>query len=477
MNHGLIKTALILTAAGFSGGCEQTAIPTDLATSPTMQQYDPEQFPGVWLARGYGTLIDSKAEPYRLFSYTDSVCTPDSDELLIEAFLDLARSEANGAKLVLASRLDPYEYVFDRLPELPENCLQPPSDSARVNFDAFAAFFSSHYAFFDLYAVNWPQRVQSARHRVDPDWTDAELYTALSELIAPLKDSHIKIEASFDGEEHRYDGNQGPTEQAIAEQAQRNGLSLREFTGQFRRNYWFESIAQGVLKSNGQIAANSRIQYGLATPDIGFFAVVSMGGFFDGDESELAQELDALAPVLDEAITLYNANRVKAVIVDLSLNSGGYDFIAAAIAARFTDQPHLAYTRRAADRADGEAWPVVVQPANGARYSGPVYQLTSNLTVSAGEVLTLALRALPGSVHAGEPTRGALSTMLEKTLPNGWTFALSNEVFTDFRGVLWEGRGIEPERPLQVFDPADLMGSHLRAVQQLIAMIESDTHS
>ncbi len=65
--------------------------------------------------------------------------------------------------------------------------------------------------------------------------------------------------------------------------------------------------------------------------------------------------------------------------------------------------------------------------------------------------------------------------MLLKTLPNGWTFALSNEVFTDFRGVLWEGRGIEPE--LAMFDPANLMGSHLRAVRQLIEMINADTHS
>ena len=87
----------------------------------------------------------------------------------------------------------------------------------------------------------------------------------------------------------------------------------------------------------------------------------------------------------------------------------------------------------------------------------------------------MALRAMPQVTHIGEPTRGALSDVLNKTLPNGWTLELSNEVFTDHTGELWEARGIPPHVPMIVFDRSNPFVGHRRAVSEIAAMIDQ-TH-
>jgi carboxyl-terminal processing protease len=81
------------------------------------------------------------------------------------------------------------------------------------------------------------------------------------------------------------------------------------------------------------------------------------------------------------------------------------------------------------------------------------------------------MRALDNVRHVGEPTRGAFSNVLEKCLPNGWCLSLSNEIYTDHRGEVWEGRGIEPDVPISVFNPSDPLTGHPEAVRAVIELI------
>ena len=74
----------------------------------------------------------------------------------------------------------------------------------------------------------------------------------------------------------------------------------------------------------------------------------------------------------------------------------------------------------------------------------PVTVLISEQTVSAGETAAAAFRTLPNATLIGQPTQGALSDVLQKKLPNGWTFTLSNEVFTMVDGTIPEGKGVVP---------------------------------
>ena len=115
-----------------------------------------------------------------------------------------------------------------------------------------------------------------------------------------------------------------------------------------------------------------------------------------------------------------------------------------------------------------EPQPFHVEPSRRASYLGPVYLLTSDVTVSAGETFTLSMRALPNVVHVGGATRGALSDQIEKPLPNGWSLALSAEIYRDPEGQWYEVRGIPPQLQREVFPPHDLAGGHARAVLALM---------
>ena len=93
--------------------------------------------------------------------------------------------------------------------------------------------------------------------------------------------------------------------------------------------------------------------------------------------------------------------------------------------------------------------------------------LTSEVTVSAGEIFTMAMRALPSVTHIGEATSGALSDILPKPLPNGWSLRLSHEIYEDGYRILWEGRGVEPEREERVLIPERIDESHLELLRRL----------
>jgi C-terminal processing protease CtpA/Prc len=57
------------------------------------------------------------------------------------------------------------------------------------------------------------------------------------------------------------------------------------------------------------------------------------------------------------------------------------------------------------------------------------------MTASAAEVVTLSLMPFPYVTYVGEPTKGMSSDLLERRLPNGWTFDLANERYLSIDGV------------------------------------------
>jgi carboxyl-terminal processing protease len=190
---------------------------------------------------------------------------------------------------------------------------------------------------------------------------------------------------------------------------------------------------------------------------------LAMEGLSDGGAREDRAVLDA---ALDEALAAFRGAR--AVIVDVSYNLGGYEGVAQHAAARFADARRLACTKVPHGAQNVEPQSFYVEPSKRARYLGPVYLLTSDITVSAGESFALYMRALPNVVHIGGTTRGALSDQIEKPLPNGWSLVLSTEIYRDPDGQWYEVRGIPPQLQREVFPPDDLTSGHARAVLALM---------
>ena len=93
-------------------------------------------------------------------------------------------------------------------------------------------------------------------------------------------------------------------------------------------------------------------------------------------------------------------------------------------------------------------------------------------TVSAAETFLLAMRTLPHVTLIGETTNGILSNMLGKTLPNSWTFSLSNEVYRDSAGLNYEAVGIAPEIEVPIFSMNDLDAGRNSALDKALELLE-----
>lgn len=75
-------------------------------------------------------------------------------------------------------------------------------------------------------------------------------------------------------------------------------------------------------------------------------------------------------------------------------------------------------------------------------YTKPVYLLTSQQSASATDMMALSSMELNQFKRIGSHTNGAISDALEKTLPNGWYYSLSNEIYTDINDKCYENIGV-----------------------------------
>ncbi|MBD1584369.1 S41 family peptidase [Pseudoalteromonas sp. S16_S37] len=142
------------------------------------------------------------------------------------------------------------------------------------------------------------------------------------------------------------------------------------------------------------------------------------------------------------------------LILDIRTNPGGSDDVALGIARRFFDKTQVVYKKFAKNH-DGqsphEEITVSVDEAK-SRYRKPVYLVTSEDTISASEIFTLAMRNLANVTHIGEPTQGALSDVLPVIIPAGIMLGVSNETYLDLDGNEFEATGIPPKVLVSTFN-------------------------
>lgn len=418
---------------------------------------------GVWRARGYGYVLDIRNDQIKRYQYGDSCyATPLeaaglSEMAGAEYSLISLREDGQAARFQLLS--GDTRVVFDRIDGLPEECLGVEGSSPLSVRAAFTDHFERHYAFFDRRPPSAAQRAE-ALASLAPDANEEELWQALAGYMEGLSDSHTKLIGLVDGEKRRVQDGQGDTLPRI-----REGIGENRFV---------VGTIMGTIEALGESAhhvGNDRVVWGTIDGRVGYVSLLVMGGFSDNrdfaSEAWAEAELAAFDAIMDEAMKAFEG--MDAVIVDLSNNRGGWDRISKALAARFAAAPFTAYTTQA--HGSGIApFAHVVEPARGPTYTGPVYLMTSDITVSGGELATLAMRQLPNVTHVGGATRGAFSTPLPKPLPNGWLLELSNEVFAAPDGTVYEETGIAPQMPLDIYPADDPVAGHWQAVRQIVAI-------
>lgn len=407
---------------------------------------------GVWRSRGYGWIVEAGA-PLQVWHQAGDLCWPEPDPALAGA-LAVTVLRPDGAAVLSDGEDDQSTgYVFDRLPALPDACRTPATGDA-ASVQAVAELMSAWYPGFEGRGVDFAARRRSSLADLPAHVAPQPAFAALQAMLAGLDDPHLELEAEVAGEDLGLTQSQGLTLDRIharpGDRPERAWLSA-----------WRDGVERRILAGRGHAAANNRIFWGV-NDGVGYLAILTMGGFDPGDGESLVP-LDA---ALDEAMAAFAGAR--AVVVDVSNNRGGYDLVSRRIAGRFADRPRLALAKRAWNSGE-PAQPVEVRPVDRPRYLGPVILLTSDITVSAGESFTLAMRALPNVTHIGTRTRGALSDQFPVTLPNGWRFAMPAEVYTDPEGRNLEGVGVTPVRRLDLYPAGRPDSAHADAVLRLMA--------
>jgi C-terminal processing protease CtpA/Prc len=148
--------------------------------------------------------------------------------------------------------------------------------------------------------------------------------------------------------------------------------------------------------------------------------------------------------------------QAKSYILDLRFNGGGKDAVALDILNHFSNKEKLAYTKKARiEKGFANPQKFKIIPSKN-HFSGNVYLLTSHLTASASEILVLASLANSNFKRIGSTTEGIFSSTLDKELPNGWEYELSNEVYQDLNGKNYENIGISADYQLEYSTNKDL---------------------
>jgi carboxyl-terminal processing protease len=414
-------------------------------------------------------VLQVRADGLKLFHAAGSFCyadpRPKRDPDGLFAFY---RPVANGA-VAFSGVPGQTRYVFDRLPELPKACADrtawtPPRIAALV-----AATFADIYPSFAERGIDWRARTAEIERTLSAKSDNAALFEVLQAMLKGVEDPHVELHAKVNGAEREFNPGQART-LVLAGAGNSEGSAAKDEPWQ---KAYRAGVLDVVLEGRGHVAANDRLIWG-RVDDIGYLNLFTMEHFTPG-KSRTGDDTSTLDAALDEAMAAFQGTR--AVIVDISNNDGGFDSVAQHIAGRFAERPALAYTKIAVGAKDVEPQPFEVTPSARARFLGPVFLLTSDITLSAGEVLALYMRALPNVRHVGETTRGAFSDTTNKPLPNGWTLVLPSEIYRDPAGQTYEVRGLPPQRRLEVFPRNNLVGGHARAVLELIDDIRHEVTS
>ena len=431
----LTRRALGISVAAAAAAAALVSVVPAMSAKPRMHLPA-----GLWRSRSTAELIAIGDKVCRRYtSYGRGVAlvreTPitDFEDELVSARLD----DGGGLELETWAALNRFQY--ERVNGWPEGFRLDEevgwSTDPGLTVDAFFEVLAGHFAFAAERGVDWAALRAECDAVVarDPNSTDI-LFDALAATLWRLEDGH----GSLKGEER--DADSRPWEPRLYEAW--HAVGGRHGDDRFSKD-WLDHIRHHILAGEGRTAARDYVAWGRLRSGVGYMALMVCEGLSE-DEGARA-DVAVATSVFDRVIKDLEGSR--GIIVDLRFNEGGWDRVSLALAARFANEEQPVFTKQSV-RSGVELQPqtITVRPAEGRRFAGPVAVLTSDATLSAAEVATLALRALPNTRSFGVATYGALSDPYAYRLPNGWKGKISNEIYRAADGLVFENVGIPPDQ-------------------------------
>jgi carboxyl-terminal processing protease len=474
--HGLLIATVVLTGCG--GGDVKPA-PITVSEGPILKDGKTDsRLVGAWRVLGTGQLLEIGEKTVQTFEETQTLCYPQTDAS------DVSETFEFGSTFRLSGIAEIFEPPsklpstwLERIERIPANCKLTPATDPATTFKAFWEIIALDYAFLKERSIDWVARYAQFAPKAAAAATDDELQAVLIEAVQDFNDVHtqvIRITNRANREfESVFDASDTPTirmvKKAFTEQTEI--ADFFEFLQLWKQEV-HKNFASALSEGSQGRVLNGAMVWGKLPGNIGYIEIDRMANYVD--QATTVKDIAAIGAELDRALTALAGT--KALIVDVAINDGGTDLVSAEIASRFADQRRLAFTKRSYrdhPKRPTQSW--YVEPSTRVKYQRPVYLLSSDLTVSAGDIFTLMMREFPNVTHVGQATSGSLSDALLKTLPGNFAMTISNEIYLDPRGNLYEAKGIPPKLAITLLDPnqpESLSTGHAQAIATLLKQIQ-----
>ena len=401
---------------------------------------------GIWKQIGYGKIIELNDSIIKVYDLTKQNC----DLSYEEEILDFGKIK-NFTKDSLTIQHGIDNWLFTRLETLPEFCNTPKRElknDPKHNFNVFWETFNEHYSSFEIKGIDWNKVYEKYEPKISKNTTDLELYTFFQEIISLLNDGHVEMEIP----DHLVDAYKNTLPKINRKYSPLDEFELNKSIASLYvdslKNYNSGMVRYGRINENtGYIQMNAMVY--LANYDVpqnldlrNFINEYSETYNKRKAEIKRQDEVQGANSILDTI--LEELKGVTSYIIDLRFNIGGKDGVALATLNHFSGNKKVVFTKKA-QLGSGytEPQPISVIPSK-QNFTGNVYFLTSNKTASAAEILVLASLSNSNITRIGSTTQGIFSSTLDKKLPNGWEYELSNEVYQDLNGKSYENIGITP---------------------------------
>lgn len=413
---------------------------------------------GTWESLGYGLVMEIiDSTNYNLYNITSTSCLTKREGAFHELLPELKLKDDT-----LSLKFGVTSHSFIRTNNLPDHCKVIIDESKRrdpiYNFEVYGETVKDHYAFLELNNIDWNDLYQKQKSKLTSQSTDGELFLLIEDTMEKLNDNHSYLEAS-DEVLDAVDAIRAQTEET------ENQDDLPEL-GDFPVG---SKVAEHHLQE--ELTKDSwLLHWGKLTDDIGYIQLKAMflhadlevpkelvdeHGYVDAyyktsikmpESAYVKKEVEGIRKTMNTVMN--DLSDMKSIVIDVRFNGGGQDGVSFEILNHFTSvNVNFGSEKAKYGSKYTKEYPCTLTGKKDA-YTKPVYVLTSTQTGSAAETFSLATMDIPHIKRIGTATQGAISSTLDKSLPNGWRFAVSNQVIMDKQGEFYENIGIPSDYQL-----------------------------
>lgn len=449
MTFAVLSTVLLLTACGSD------------------KKPEAEKLAGIYEQAGYGSIVVFSANHYETYHALDKFCWRAKQGLLTDLNISEPHFAKQGRLLSLTmpgARAFPVQ--LNRINSLPDKCRNPvePTKNPMQNFELFWHTINDLYAFLPERQIDWQQRYQQYLPQITGQLTDEALFSIFAEMLTGFNDSHTTLSADLNGISTEYSAAPANT---ISEYAADTETSTEEVISELLASS-LELMQLYAGKELTQADEEQPLWWAKSKDNVGYIMLSALGGFNQNDTG-VADDFNQAEAAFKKMMA--DLADTDAIIIDNRFNGGGYDDIGSALVRYFLNKPQAVLQKQTKNRlATTDLVSLNLTPA-AVTYSKPVLLINSKLSVSAAETFSIMMKNLPQVTLLGEASNGALSDMLQVTLPNGWLLTLSNERYLDMQGKTYEVSGVPADIETAVFSQQDNALSRVQAYDKALSLI------